>query len=287
MQQPHVVVTGSAGLVGSAIVRRLRGAGHPVVGVDRVASADTSVVADLREPAAWRPALAGAGAVVHAAALHAPHVGVHPDDEFRAINVEATRELLAAAAAAGVRRFVHTSSTSVYGHTLEPVDRAVWVTEDLACRPRDIYDETKLAAEHLVLTATTGSAMSTACLRIARCFPEPPEVLARHRLYRGVDIADVADAHLLALQHPDATGVFNIAGPYPWEPSDCEQLHHDAGTLITRRAPKTAAGFARRGWTLPGSIDRVYVSARAGESLGYRPRRGVAGVVSSSNQTTV
>ncbi|MFJ9844684.1 NAD-dependent epimerase/dehydratase family protein [Kitasatospora sp. NPDC101155] len=52
MQQPrHVAVTGSAGLVGSAIVRRLRGAGRPVVGVDRLPSADTSVVAATHRPA--------------------------------------------------------------------------------------------------------------------------------------------------------------------------------------------------------------------------------------------
>nr|AUV64133.1 ArmO [Streptomyces citricolor] len=282
MQQPgHVVVTGAAGLVGSAIVRRLRAAGCPVVGVDRRPSPDTTVVADLRDPAAWRHALAGAGAVVHTAALHAPHVGVRPEDEFHEINVTATRDLLEASSAAGVRRFVYTSSTSVYGHALEPVDEAVWVTEDLVCRPRDIYDETKLAAERLVLSAA--GAMSTVCLRIARCFPEPPAVLARHRLYRGVDMADVTQAHLLAVRGPgEAAGVLNIAGPYPWRVEDGGQLRHDPADLITRRIPEVAAGFGRHGWALPTSIDRVYVSARAGEVLGYRPRRGVTALLAEA-----
>ncbi|MFB7244063.1 NAD-dependent epimerase/dehydratase family protein [Streptomyces populi] len=280
-QSGHVVVTGASGLVGSAIVRRLGAAGRPVTGVDRVPSPDTSVVADLRDPAAWRRALSGAGAVVHTAALHAPHVGVHPDDEFREINVGATRDLLDASAAAGVRRFVYTSSTSVYGHALEPTDEAVWVTEDVTCRPRDIYDETKLAAERLVLS--TAGTMSTVCLRIARCFPEPPAVRARHRLHRGVDVADVAEAHLLAVRGPrEATGVLNIAGPYPWRAEDRKQLWHDPAALITRRLPEVAAGFGRLGWTLPVSIDRVYVSARAGAVLGYRPRHGVTALLAEA-----
>ncbi|MER5494396.1 NAD(P)-dependent oxidoreductase [Streptomyces sp. NPDC002490] len=283
MSQPsgHVVVTGAAGLVGSAIVRRLGAAGCPVVGVDRLPSPDTSVVADLRDPASWRHVLSGARAVVHTAALHAPHVGVRPDDEFRAINVGATRDLLDASSAAGVRRFVHTSSTSVYGYALESADEAAWVTEDVVCRPRDIYDETKLAAEDLVLSAA--GAMSTVCLRIARCFPEPPAVLARHRLYRGVDAADVTEAHLLAVLGPrEAAGVLNIAGPYPWRMEDCGGLRHDPAALITRRTPEVAAGFGRHGWELPTTIDRVYVSARARAVLGYRPRRGVTALLAGT-----
>ena len=88
---------------------------------------------------------------MHVAALHAPHVGQVPGGEFRSINVDLTGTLLAEAAAAGAGRFVYTSSTSVYGHALVPVSRAVWVDEHLIPQPRDIYDETKLAAEGLVL----------------------------------------------------------------------------------------------------------------------------------------
>ncbi|MBV2156405.1 NAD(P)-dependent oxidoreductase [Kitasatospora sp. SUK 42] len=273
-------MTGSAGLVGSAVVRLLRESGRAVVGVDRVASPDTSVVADLRDGAAWRGALAGAEAVVHAAALHAPHVGVRPDAEFHAVNVVATGELLAAAEAAGVRRFVLTSSTSVYGHALVPSDgAAVWVTEELDPRPRDVYDETKLAAERLVLGST---ALTAVCLRIARCFPEPPPLLARHRLYRGVDLADVARAHLLAVESATATGVLNIAGPYPWRAGDRARLHQDPAALISERMPEAAAGFDRLGWDLPSSVDRVYVSERAASVLGYRPLRGVAEVLADA-----
>ena len=90
-------------------------------------------------------ALRAAEVVVHAAALHAPHVGVADDADFRSINVDSTQALLGDAERAGVGRFVYISSTSVYGHALVPTDRAVWVDEELLPRPRDIYDETKLA----------------------------------------------------------------------------------------------------------------------------------------------
>lgn len=106
--------------------------------------------------------------------------------DFRAVNVDATEALLDDAGAAGVRRIVYISSTSVYGDALVPADRAVWVDESLTPRPRDIYDETKLAAEQLV----ESSAIRSMTLRIARCFPEPPPVLATHRLHDSTAAAD-------------------------------------------------------------------------------------------------
>ncbi|GAB4585712.1 NAD-dependent epimerase/dehydratase family protein [Nocardia sp. IFM 10818] len=117
-------------------------------------------------------------------------------------------------------------------------------------RPRDIYDETKLEAETLVTSAH--HPFTSSVLRIARCFPEPPAIQAAHRLYRGVDVRDVARAHRLAAERPNVTGTFNIAGP---------MLFH------------------RQGWPLPVKIDRVYDSRSAGDHLGYHPAHGVATLV--------
>lgn len=191
---PVILVTGSSGAVGGAIATMAETAGWGVRGVDIAAGPRTQLVGDLRDPGIRRRALGGADVVVHAAAPHAPHVGRVPDTEFWSVNVEATGTLLAEAEAQGVGRVVYTSSTSVYGHALVPADRAVWVDESLPPRPRDVYDQTKLAAEVLVARA----AVPGVTLRIARCFPEPLETLARYRLYRGVALADVAAAHMLA-----------------------------------------------------------------------------------------
>lgn len=273
----RVVVTGSAGIVGAEICRRLRHR-FEVVGVDRRPSGETTVVADVRDTVAMAGALAGVAAVVHTAALHAPHVGRRSDAEFTEVNVGATSGLLEQAAAAGVARFVFTSTTSVYGHALETDGAAVWVTERLVPRPRDIYDATKLAAERLVRHAD--GELATVTLRIARCFPEPLPELARNRLYRGADLRDVAAAHVLAAVS-SAPGhlTCNIAGPRIFTEGECAALGHDAAGLIARRHPGVHALLRDHGIPLPRRIDRVYVSDTAADRLGYHPRHGLASLL--------
>jgi UDP-glucose 4-epimerase len=193
-------------------------------------------------------------------------------------NIGGTLNVLEAAREAGARRVVYTSTTSVYGAALTPREqRAVWVTEDLTPEPRDIYDVTKLAAEALCREFAREGRLSVVCLRVCRFFPEPPATMAAHRLYRGADVRDIASAHILSL----AAGLtsdfelYNVAGPYALLPEDCAALWASAPTVIERRYPGASAAFAARGWTLPERVDRVYVSERARERLGYRPRYGI------------
>ena len=170
-----------------------------------------------------------------------------------------------------VRQVVYISSTSVYGHALIPAEQAVWVDEALEPRPRDIYDETKLAAEQLVASAGTPSVT----LRIARCFPEPLPVLAAHLLHRAVALDDVATAAVRVAKQPAATGIFNIAGPYPFTRADCPALHDDAASLIAARLPEVASAFRARNWPLPHTLDRVYDSHAATDAFGYSPVHGI------------
>ena len=267
---PVVLVTGSSGVVGGAVAAMAETTGWVVRGVDMASGPRTQLAGDLRDPRTRRRALDGADVVVHVAALHAPHVGRVPDAEFWSVNVDSTEALLAEASARGVSRVVYTSSTSVYGDALVPDGRAVWVDECLTPRPRDVYDETKLAAEALVAR----SAVPAVILRIARCFPEPLETLARHRLHRGVALADVAAAHMLAVT-ATVTGTYNVAGPLLFEPDDTEQLYSDAAAVLQRRHPAIAAAFAARRWPLPQHLDRVYDSRAALAALGYRPQHDV------------
>ncbi len=255
-------------------------AGWQVRGWDLHPGRWTTHRGDLRDTEIRKRAVAGAERVVHVAALHAPHVGAVPDAEFHTINVEATAALLGEAAECGVRRFVYTSTTSVYGHALVPDGRAVWVDEALQAQPRDIYDETKLAAETLIADAP--QPLTTIVLRIARCFPEAPAAQAAHRLNRGVDIRDVARAHRLAAERPEVTGTFNIAGPILFVPDDTTQLWLDAPAVLARRAPDVVALFARNGWPLPTQIDRVCDSGKAGHQLDYHPAHGVAALTELS-----
>jgi nucleoside-diphosphate-sugar epimerase len=171
-----------------------------------------------------------------------------------------------------VARFVYTSTTSLYGEAMLPdAGEAVWVTEDLAPRPRDVYDETKLAAEAALAEAARGG-MACTSLRMSRCFPEEPRLVAIHRLHRGVDADDVAQAHELALaREGGAYAVFNVSAPSPFARADCRMLFEDAASVVLERYPWAAAEFERRGWLLPRSIDRVYVVDKAIAGLGYRP----------------
>jgi nucleoside-diphosphate-sugar epimerase len=271
-----VLVTGSSGRVGGAVAARLS-LRHAVTGVDLRAGPLTTALADVEDTARLAGLLAGMDAVVHTASLHVPDLAARSAEDFRAVNVDATRRLLVAAGEAGVRRFVYTSTTSLYGDAMLPESgEAVWVTESLTPRPRDVYDETKLAAEAACADAARHG-LPCVALRMSRCFPEEPRLVATYRLYRGVDAEDVAQAHELALA-PELAGfsVFNVSAPSPFVEPDCRRLFEDAEAVILERHPWAGAEFARRGWLLPRSIDRVYVVERAIAGLGYRPQHGFA-----------
>ena len=272
----RILLTGSSGRIGAAIGARLA-LRHPVIGVDRRPGPLTSAVLDVRDTAELAPLCRGVDAIVHTASLHVPDLASRSAAEFRSVNVDATRRLLAAAGEAGVRRFVYTSTTSLYGDALLPTaGAAVWATEALPPRPRDIYDETKLAAEE-ACRAAARDGLRVVALRMSRCFPEDPRLVAIYRLYRGVDADDVAQAHehALAAELP-AFEVFNVSAPSPFQAADCPMLLADAESLLLARFPWVRSEFARRGWLLPRSIDRVYVVDKAIEGLGYRPAHGFA-----------
>jgi nucleoside-diphosphate-sugar epimerase len=151
-------------------------------------------------------------------------------------------------------------------------DRAVWVSEELLPRARDIYDETKLAAEKICCAAAEAGLPSVS-LRISRCFPEPENLLAIYRLHRGIDARDVARAHVLALESDiDGFEVFNISAASRFERRECDELFTAADRVILSHYPWAGEAFARRNWLLPRRIDRVYAINKAQRMLGYRPQ---------------
>ena len=268
----RVLVTGAAGLIGSGVAARLA-AEHDVIGLDLLPAPFVHVMGDCLDVAKWRQSTGPVDAIVHTAALHAPHVGQRTDEDFRRANVEATSRLLDFGLDVGTRHFVLTSTTSIYGHALESRDRAVWVDEQLEPEPRDIYDQTKLEAERLV--AQGSGSMTVTSLRMSRCFPEPAGLMAWYRLYRGIDRRDVAEAHALALgrKGPPATYVISSATPFVRE--DCWQLRSGAPKIVEHRCPGLIDRITTKGWQAPQSIGRVYDSSLAVKELGFRPRFGV------------
>src|SRR5580692_1377996 len=97
-----LLVTGSSGHLGEALVRTLRGEDHEVVGVDVLESAFTSCVGSIADRACVRRCMAGVQVVFHAATLHKPHIATHSRQDFVDTNITGTLNLLEEAAAAGV-----------------------------------------------------------------------------------------------------------------------------------------------------------------------------------------
>jgi UDP-glucose 4-epimerase len=289
------VVTGSAGHLGEALARVLRDGGHDVTGIDLKPSAYTTVAGSVADRALVRDCVAGADAVLHTATLHKPHVGSHSKQAFVETNVTGTLTLLEEAAAAGVRGFVFTSSTSAFGRALTPApgDPAAWITEEVAARPRNIYGVTKTAAEDLCELAHAEHGLPVIVLRTSRFFPEGDDtdevrtayadanVKANEFLYRRVDVADVADAHLLAMRRAADLGFgkYIVSATTPFTPGDLAELRDDAPAVVRRLFPDHEGEYARRGWRMFPSIGRVYVNARARADLGWTPRHDFRSVL--------
>ena len=284
----RVLVTGSAGHLGEALVRTLRNDGRDVVGLDVLASPHTDVVASVADRAAVRAAMAGADAVLHTATLHKPHVGSHSRQEFVDTNVTGTLVLLEEAVAAAVRSFVFTSTTSAFGRALNPADGepAAWITEDVAPLPRNVYGATKVAAEDLCELVARDDGLPCLVLRTSRFFPEADDsdqvrssyddtnAKVNELLYRRVDLSDVVSAHLAALGRAPRLGFgrYVISATTPFGPDDLAELHRNAPAVVERLVPGYREIYDRLGWRMFPQIDRVYVNARARADLGWEPR---------------
>jgi nucleoside-diphosphate-sugar epimerase len=142
----RVLVSGGSGFLGSHVVDALLKSGHEVRIIDKAKSAahpEISHVGDICNPDDCAAAMQGVEVLFHLAALYRDDV--RPRSLYYTVNVDGTAQLLAAAAAAGVRRVVFASSFSVYG--LDNVQGG----ETSALAPVNDYGHSKQAAEKLVL----------------------------------------------------------------------------------------------------------------------------------------
>jgi UDP-glucose 4-epimerase len=292
-----ILVTGSAGHLGEAILRTLRARGLTVHGVDLKKSEFTDRVGSIIDPGFVRAAMEGITAVIHTATLHKPHVATHSKRDFIDTNVTGTLNLLEAAAAVGVRSFVFTSTTSAFGSQLRPeaTSAAVWVTEDLPSLPKNIYGTTKVMAENLCELFFRERSLPVLVLRTSRFFPEddddplarasftPENAQANELLYRRLDIADAVSAHLLGIERAPYIGFarYIVSATSPFTQDHLAALSHDAASVVHALYPDCAELYAARRWRLFPNIDRVYVTDLVRRELGWRPQFDFAHVLSS------
>ncbi|WP_018349771.1 NAD-dependent epimerase/dehydratase family protein [Longispora albida] len=141
----RAVITGAAGMLGWRLTERLLAGGYEVHGVDvrepeAMPRGLTWSTADIRDTGALRRVLSSGDVLVHCASA----LPSYPEAEIRSIIVDGARSVLGAAAAAGVHRAVHVSSTAVYG-----LPSVVLTTEDHPREPVDPYSAAKSAAEEV------------------------------------------------------------------------------------------------------------------------------------------
>lgn len=284
----RIVVTGSSGHLGEALMRTLRAQGYDATGLDLLASPFTDRTGSIVDAAFVHDSIAGADAVIHPATLHKPHVATHARQEFVDVNISGTLNVLEACVAHRVKALVFTSTTSTFGAALVPPpgEPAAWITEDVRPVPKNIYGVTKIAAEDLCELFQRKQRLPCLVLRTSRFFPEEDDNAdtraayadanskVNELLYRRVDIQDVVDAHLLALEKAPSLGFekFIISATPPFQPADVARLRSDAPSVVEHYCPGYIAEYRRRGWHMFPSLDRVYSNAKARKLLGWQPR---------------
>jgi len=294
----RILLTGSSGWLGRFLAPVLRDAGHEVLGLDLAPGAATGILGSVADRSLLERVFAAHRfeAVIHAAALHKPDIARHAKQDFVAVNVTGTLNLLELATATGVGRFVFTSTTSLMisaAIRAEVGEAAAWLDEATGpLAPRNIYGVTKLAAEGLCRIHHQEHGLPCVVLRTGRFFPEEddthrdlsgPNRKANEFLHRRLTVEDAARAHLAALERAPALGfdLFLISAPTPFARADAPALRQDAAAVVARRFPDAPALYASRGWRLPARIGRVYDSRRAEEVLGFRCATDFAAVLAA------
>jgi nucleoside-diphosphate-sugar epimerase len=269
----NILVTGSSGQLGKAIVTLLRNKNYKVIGIDVLPSPTADQLIDIRDGKEVEKITVGIDAIIHTAAIHGKHYELnYPREEFIKTNIDGTFNLLNSCVLNRIKKFIYTSTTSIYGKSMVNEKQAVWVDETLLPNPRDIYDITKLTAELLCQDYFEKEKIETTVLRVSRFLPENENTKAIHRLYRGLDETDGAMAHLLALEKKFKTfEIYNISNESPFDRTDLVELINNPKQVIKKYYPNIESIFADKKWNFPGKIDRVYSIEKAKKELNYQP----------------
>ena len=232
----RVLVTGAPGWLGTTLVKRLVKDNRDVrclvlKGMDtkplEEAGIKDVVFGDVRDADSLRGIADGVSTVVHCAGvIHPPKVR-----DFDGINHQGTRNMLAEAVRAGVKKFIYISSNSAQGFN---VDRETLMVETAPCRPESPYGRSKRAAEIAVMEYHGNNEMQCVILRPCMYFgPGMPHRMIRllnmvkggrplifgdgHHLRSLTYVPFLVDAILLAEKKDEANGeIFWIADKEPY-----------------------------------------------------------------------
>ncbi|PHH59514.1 hypothetical protein CDD81_3129 [Ophiocordyceps australis] len=308
-----VLVTGSAGHLGKALMLSLPQLGFTPLGVDVLASPTTTQVGSVGDGELMQRLFAsnpGIRHVLHGAALHKPHLETHSAQQFVDCNITGTLVLCQAAAAhhealqahGGLLSFILFSTTSAFGSAARcssPGQPVPQVTETTAPVARNMYGLTKNAAEDVCAVVHLDSNMPTLVLRLARFFPEADDDESRRMAFahadgdanlkvlelahRRVDIADVVAATVCAMQRAVhlrwAKYIISAPPPFVCSQAVLADLAKCPDAVLRRAVAQVDAVFTSRGWRHLDAVDRVYDSSKALHELGWKPKYTFANVI--------
>ena len=306
------LVTGATGFTGGHLARMLAARGHRVRALvrDRSRAADLEaagielVEGDLRDRAALDRAVNGVDRVYHIAAMYR-QAGL-PADIYRAVNALAVRDVIEAAARAGVRRVVHCSTVGVHGDVEHPP-----AGEDAPLKPGDVYQETKLEGEALAREAGIRLGIEVTIARPTGIYGPGDRRLLK--MFRGVArgrfpilgsgniyyhltyIDDLCEGFRLCAEQPAAAGrTYILAGGEVTTLNDLVRIVADVAgvkppTLHLPVWPFWVAGAACEMVCAPFGIEpplyrrrvdfytksRAFDIARARAEIGYAPQVGL------------
>jgi nucleoside-diphosphate-sugar epimerase len=232
----RIFVTGATGFIGAHFVERALAEGHEVVGLYRSDGAKHRAVierlrahgaslrrGDILKPDSFADIMRGSDTVCHFAAAFRESGA--DESYFKRMNVEGTSNVARAAAAAGVKRFVHCGTAGIYGQRV-----AGTINESTPIRPWNSYERSKLAADEQVREIATAADMEYVILRPTAVYGPRDERLLK--LFRSVQkgrfplfgpgegrrhmiyVTDLADAFLRACTAPRAANQeLIVAGP--------------------------------------------------------------------------
>ena len=262
----RVFVTGGSGVVGGALVERLRERGDEVIGLARSDVAEAAlesrgarvVRGDLFNAEALARGMDGCETVFHVAGVNS--MCVEDPDSMLRTNVQGPVAVVRAAARAGIRRVVQTSSANTIGEPEGSVGR-----EDTPHRGwyLSVYERSKTEGEHAVLEAGRNEGVEVVCVnpssvqgpgrvrgtgRIMLAFLDGRLKLFIDTNVSLVDIGDCAEGHLLAAER-GAPGERYILNGATLTTTEALQLAADVAGVHRRprlvpRGLATAAGTA-------------------------------------------
>lgn len=284
MNSTRVLVTGGAGLLGRALANQADTFGIDLTRMDLICGPGL-IQGDVTDSESLDEIMAGKDAVIHAAALHGPHVITRTAQEFLHTNVEGTSNVFEAASRNGVQHVVLMSSTSVYGLSRRSwTGETTFAHESTPTRPTDTNDLCKVLCEQLAEYAARTHGFSVTVLRPGRFHVENIADFYLDMMTGSVDVDDVAQAALRASLQPH-TGhrVYCIASRTPFVLSHRKRLSTQADDLIEEILPGAKATAARHGRRLPRRLHRVIDISKACAELNYDPQHNFSDFVDSSD----